>query len=206
MKRHIKALLLSPAAKTFVDRIESAVPLLRKWHRFEYEQHFLRVAKWERLFSGVYPTFAAAQAAIPATRNNSYDNPDSAKFLGHKGSVRSSDYPVLFWLDRLLSDNPSVFDFGGYLGISYYSFKQHLNYPTDLNWTIYDVPAVVDAGSKLAREKAETQLSFTTSFERAQEFPLLLAFGSLQFPVQSFASLLQPLPHRLSSQLKTDDS
>src|SRR5665213_2020411 len=118
MKRHMKALLLSPGAKKLIDRIEAAVPLIRKWHRFEYEEHFLRVAQWERLFSGVYPSFSAASKAIPNTRNNSYDNPGSATFLGHKGSIRSSDYPVLFWLSQLLPDNPKVFDFGGYLGIS----------------------------------------------------------------------------------------
>jgi putative methyltransferase (TIGR04325 family) len=196
MKRHVKALLLSSGTKKFVDRIEAAVPLIRKWHRFEYEEHFLRVAEWERLFSGVYPTFAAASKAIPANRNNSYDNPDSASFLGHKSSVRCSDYPVLFWLARLLPDNPNVFDFGGYLGISYYSFEKFLGYPSALQWKIYDVPAVVNAGTKLAREKGRSQLSFTTSFDRAQESSLLLAFGSLQFPEQTLAEFLQPLPQR----------
>lgn len=196
MKRHIKALLLSPAAKKIVDRIEAAVPLLRKWHRFEYEQHFLRVAQWERLFSGVYPSFAAASAAIPKTRNNSYDNSDSATFLGHKGSVRSTDYPVLFWLSQLLPENPNVFDFGGYLGISYYSFETFLNYPANLQWTIYDVPAVVAAGSRLVAEKQRPQLSFTTDFTRAQNSSLLLAFGSLQFPEQTLADFLRSLPNR----------
>ncbi len=196
MKRHIKAFLLSTEAKGLVDRIEAAVPLIRKWHRFEYEEHFLRVAQWERLFSGVYPSFAAASAAIPATRNNSYDNAGSATFLGHKGAVRSSDYPVLFWLSQLLPENPHVFDFGGYLGISYYSFERFLQYPPNLQWTIYDVPAVVEAGAKLAKEKERSQLSFTTSFDRAQESTLLLAFGSLQFPEQSFAEFLRPLPQR----------
>ena len=198
MKRHIKALLLSSAVKGFVDRLETAVPLIRKWHRFEYEEHFQRVAQWERLFSGVYPSFAAAVVVIPATRHNSYDNPDSATFLGHKGKVRSSDYPVLFWLQRLLPRNPHVFDFGGYLGISFYSFEKFLQYPPDLRWTIYDVPAVVEAGAKLAQEKGCAQLSFTTSFDRVQESTLLLAFGSLQFPQQSFADMLRSLTMRPS--------
>lgn len=199
MKQAIKALLLSPATKNFVDKVESAVPLIRKWHRFEYEQHFLRVAEWERLFSGVYPSFAAANATIPAGRNNSYDNPESATFLGYKSSIRSSDYPALFWLEKLLPQNPRVFDFGGYLGISYYSFQKLLDYPADLQWTIYDVPAVATAGAKLAEEKDERrQLSFTTSLERAQEFPLFLSFGSLQFPELTFAEIFCGLTTRPS--------
>ena len=197
MKQAIKGLLLSPAAKTFVDKVEAAVPLIRKWHRFEYEQHFLRVAEWGRLFSGVYPSFAAANAAIPAGHNNSYDNPASATFLGYKSSIRSSDYPVLFWLAKLLPHHPRVFDFGGYLGISYYSFQKLLEYPQNLEWTIYDVPAVVSAGAKLAEEKdTHRQLSFTTSLERAQEFPIFLSFGSLQFPESTFAEIFAKLPTR----------
>lgn len=196
MKRHIKALLLSPAAKKFVDTIEAAFPPIRAWHRFEYGQHFLRTAQWERLFSGVYPSFAAATAAIPKTRHSSYDNPESATFLGHKAAIRSTDYPVLFWLSQLLPQNPRVFDFGGYLGISYYSFERFLQYPPDLQWTIYDVPAVVSAGTALAEKKQCPQLTFTTDFSRAQNFPLLLAFGSLQFPEQTIAESLESLPTR----------
>ena len=197
MKQAIKAMLLSPATKNFVDKVEAAVPLIRKWHRFEYEQHFLRVAEWERLFSGVYSSFAAANAAIPAGRNNSYDNPESATFLGYKTSIRSSDYPVLFWLAKLLPHNPRVFDFGGYLGISYYSFQKLLDYPMNLQWTIYDVSAVASAGAKLAQEKdARHQLTFTTSLERVREFPLFLSFGSLQFPELTFAEIFRELPTR----------
>ncbi len=210
MKQAVKAMLLSPTMKNFVDKVEAAVPLVRKWHRFEYEQHFMRVAAWERLFSGVYPSFAAANAAIPAGRNNSYDNPDSATFLGHKSSIRSSDYPVLFWLERLLPQNPRLFDFGGYLGISYYSFQKLLDYPANLQWTIYDVPAIANAGAKLAEEKdARRQLSFTTSLERAQEFPLFLSFGSLQFPESTFAEIFRklptPTPHVLINKLPFTD-
>jgi putative methyltransferase (TIGR04325 family) len=196
MKRQLKALVLSPAAKKLVDRLENAVPLIRKWHRFEYEEHFLRVSKWERLFSGVYPSFAAALAAIPPHRLNSYDNPGSATFMGHRASVRSSDYPVLYWLWRLLPENPKIFDFGGYLGISYYSFENYLNYPPDLEWLICDVPAVAEEGSRLAREKNRTNLSFTTSVDRAAEYPIMLAFGSLQFPERTLADLLRPLSRR----------
>ena len=196
MKRQLKAWLLSPSMKRAVDRIESAVPLIAKWHRFEYEQHFLRVSKWERLFSGMYPTFAAAEASIPTGRPNSYDNEESSQFLGHKTSLRASDYPVLFFLDRLLREHRSVFDFGGYVGLSFYSFERLLQYPAGLEWKIYDLPAIVETGRRIAAEKAETRLTFTTSFPEAAAFPILTAFGSLHFPEQTFSHFLAPLPHR----------
>jgi putative methyltransferase (TIGR04325 family) len=196
VKRQLKAWLLSPSMKRAVDRVESAVPLIAKWHRFEYEQHFLRVSKWERLFSGVYPSFAAAAASIPAGRPNSYDNEESSRFLGHKTSLRASDYPVLFFLDRLLREHRRVFDFGGYVGLSFYSFERLLQYPAGLAWKIYDLPSVVATGQRIAAEKAETRLTFTTSFADAEDFPILTAFGSLHFPEQTFDYFLAQLRQR----------
>jgi putative methyltransferase (TIGR04325 family) len=55
---------------------------------------------------------------------------------------------------------------------------------------------VVEAGKKLAEEKDRTNLAFTTSVERVQEFSLMLAFGSLQFPEKALAELLRPLTQR----------
>ena len=140
-------------------KVEGAVPLIRKWHRFEYEQHFMRVAEWERLFSGVYPSFAAANAAIPAGRNNSYDNPASATFLGYKSSIRSSDYPVLFWLEKLLPEKSAGVRFWRLSGHFLLLISEALEYPANLQWTIYDVPAVVAAGRKLAEDKDERRNS-----------------------------------------------
>jgi putative methyltransferase (TIGR04325 family) len=196
MKRQLKAFLLSPAMKRAVDGLERKVPLIAKWHRFEYEQHFLRISKWERLFSGVYSSFAAAEASIPAGRPNSYDNDESSRFLGHKTSLRASDYPVLFFLDRLLREHSRVFDFGGYTGLSFYSFERLLRYPDNLEWKIYDLPAVVETGRRIAAEKGETRLTFTTSFADVPCFPILTAFGSLHFPEQTFDTFLAPIAQR----------
>lgn len=209
MKRQLKAFLLSPAMKRAVDGLERAVPLVAKWHRFEYEQHFLRISRWERLFSGVYPSFAAAEASIPAGRPNSYDNDASSRFLGHKTSLRASDYPVLFFLDRLLREYDRIFDFGGYTGLSFYSFERLLRYPDNLQWKVYDLPAVVETGRRIAAEKGEARLTFTTSFADAASFPILTAFGSLHFPEQTFdtflASLTQRPQHILINKLPLSD-
>jgi putative methyltransferase (TIGR04325 family) len=196
MKRRIKAFLLSPAMKQAVDRLEAAVPLIAKWHRFEYEQHFLRVSKWERLFSGVYPTFAAAEASIPAERPSSYDNEASSRFLGHKTRILTSDYAVLFYLDRLFRQYDRIFDFGGYVGLSFYSFERLLQYPACLQWKIYDLPAIVETGRRIASEKGETRVTFTTAFTDAESFPILIAFGSLHFPEQTFDYFLAQLHQR----------
>lgn len=196
MNRRMRALLLSPGAKRFVDRMEAAVPLIRKWHRFEYEEHFLRVAKWERMFSGVYPTYAAAFAAIPATHRAGHNSTEAAQFLDTKSSIRPSDYPVLFWLARLLPENPRVFDFGGNTGVSYFSFEHLLNYQDKMEWTVYDVPAVVRAAENLAAKKKIQHLRFTVSMQEAEQASLLLVLGSAQFTEQPFVEILRSLSPR----------
>ena len=189
-----KSILLSPQTKAFANWIETHVPFVRQWHRFAYEEHFFRVAKWDRLFHGVYPDFATAAKAIPKRFNFGYDNADAATFLGQNASVRSSDYPVLFWLNRLLPENNRILDFGGYLGISYRAYKPLLSYPPDLTWTIYDVPAVVAKGKELLASHPDPRLSFTTNFAEAADADVLLAAGSLQFCERDFSEYLADLP------------
>lgn len=189
-----KSVLLSSQAKAFANWLENHVPFVRQWHRFAYEEHFFRVAKWERLFHGVYPDYASASKAIPERFNVGYDNADAATFLGQNASVRSSDYPVLFWLIRLLPENYRVLDFGGYLGISYRAYAPFLSYPTGLTWTVYDVPAVVAKGKELLASHPDPRLSFTTDFMKAADADILLAAGSLQFCERDFSLYLAGLP------------
>lgn len=193
MKAQLVGLLYSSPSKRAVDRLERLLPPLRKWHRFAYEEHFYRVAKWERLFHGIYPTFEAAERDIPAGSTVGFDNDAAAQFLGHIGSVFPSDYPILFWLEKLLPGNPRVFDFGGYLGISFYTYRKVMTYSLDLYWTVFDVPAVVAAGRKLAAEHGESQLGFTEVFSEANRADILVAAGSIQFCRESFSERLQSL-------------
>jgi putative methyltransferase (TIGR04325 family) len=192
----IKGILLSPSFKSFIDSLERRLPLIRKWHRFEFEGHFARVSKWERLFRGVYENFDEATRNIPEGRKIGYDNEESATFLGHGGHITSSDYPMLFWLRPLLREGGRVFDFGGYLGISYYSYAKYVPYPDTLTWLICDVPAVVKAGADLAARKGSSHLRFTADFEEAAGADVVIASGSLQFVPVPFAELLSRLTRK----------
>jgi len=196
MKERLAGLLYSPRSKRAVDKLEQILPPLRRWHRFAYEEHFFRASKWERLFHGVYPTFEEAEADIPRGVAVGFDNQEAAQFMGHKGSIFASDYPILFWLEKLLPENRTVFDFGGYLGISFYSYKKLMTYPADLRWTIFDVPAVVSAGRALAEKNGETQLLFSEDFLFANQADILLAAGSIHFCKEAFSERLQSLDHK----------
>ena len=191
-----------------LERLETLLPPLRVWHRAQYHRHFLKFYPWERLFAGVYPTFDAALAAIPANRPIGYDNPTAATFLGRTGPMLPSEYPALFWLSQLFNQQASsVFDFGGYLALGYNWYRPYNLFPEDLRWTIYDVPAVIAEGNRILAAEPDPALAFTTDLAQAANADLFFAAGSLHFEQRPLAELLQSLarlpPHLLLNKVPT---
>lgn len=184
------------------------LPALRPISERMRRNLFRRPYRVENDYYGVYPTFAAAQeaanalstASIPA----SYDTEAAGRlYRGHMRRIRASDYPLVFWLGRLLADGRRrVFDLGGHIGVSYYGFSDYLDYPSDLTWTIHDVPAVMAAGRKWAAgHDARRQLSFTDDPAGADGQDVLVSTGALQYLEYTLPELLQRLhakpPHVL---------
>src|SRR5260370_5355912 len=58
-------LVRSRAFRNFVAAIETKLPPLREWHRFQYQVHFAQSTSGARLFSGVYENSKDALAAVP---------------------------------------------------------------------------------------------------------------------------------------------
>ncbi len=196
LRRLAKIVAYSPRIQSLMERVEIFVPPVRIWHRAQYERHFRKFYPWERLFQGVYPTYAAALEAIPKDRPVGYDNAAAATFLGQHSPMLPSEYPILFWLTRLLGDpavKPSVFDFGGSLGLGYNWYRPYGILPPDLQWTIYDVPAVVEAGKEILAREPDAALHFTADFSEASSSSILLASGALHFEPRPFAVLLAHL-------------
>jgi len=66
------------------------------------------------LHSGIFPTYEAALAAIPASRKSGWDHDSAAKlWVDQIDPVRLSTYPIFFWLDQLYRENDSLVDVGG---------------------------------------------------------------------------------------------
>lgn len=153
----------------------------------------------QNLFLGVYPSFAAAEQAAPKTKPLGYDNPDSA--LMYRDRLRRlypTDYPVLFWLQRLLSEGVrDLFELGGHIGVSYYAYQSVLTYPDGLRWTICDVPAVMQRGQAYARHHDTVgRLRFDGDMARAERADVLLAMGVLQYLPESLGERLAALRRR----------
>jgi putative methyltransferase (TIGR04325 family) len=166
------------------------VPVLGERLEAAYGWYFNRVGGQVRMFRGIFPDFGTAKRAIPDARHVGYDNEASAdRVADDRFRIIASDYPVLFWLQRLLPQCRLLFDWGGNIGISYYAYRRHLRYPGELTWLISDVPAVVRYGEKLARQESAPHLRFTVGTGAIAAADVLLAAGSLQFIEDHWAPL-----------------
>jgi putative methyltransferase (TIGR04325 family) len=177
---------LIPVLADGAARVPLIRPLLRRWHW----RRFSSVTGHTRLFHGIYPDFASALRAIPPGRLVGYDNEASAERLADERlRIVPLDYPVLFWLQKLLPEARLLFDFGGHVGISYFGFRKYLQYPPALTWLVMDVPAIVAAGERIARSESARQLLFTTDLDQLPQADILLAAGSLHFVENPFQIL-----------------
>lgn len=183
------------AARGSLTRLRQTPPVqaLRKaikWRDFNSASG--RNAYW-----GVYNSFAEAIAAAPPTKDIGYDHDGPASMYRQlMDRVEPSEYAVLYWLERALPKGGRVFDFGGHVGVKFYAYRSIGAIPSPVRWTVYDVPAVVRSGRELAQSRAETDLSFTDTFEDASGADVFLGLGSLQYVEDSLPQWIQRLGER----------
>jgi len=144
---------------------------------------------------GVYSSLEEAIRSAPDTKQVGFDHEHLAKeyvaAVTASLSVRSYDYPVLFWLDKLLSEGIRVLDFGGNAGKHFYAYRKYLQFPRDLEWRILEVPAVARAGEALRATLPPPHPVFCISSDSYLP-DIFLASGSVQYVV----SLVDVLPGR----------
>jgi putative methyltransferase (TIGR04325 family) len=170
--------------------------LVKTRYMARYERHFASAPR-ANLFRGVYASFAEAAASAPESKPLGYDNPGPAAMYRNRTDMISlSDYPILLWMTRALPGSQRLFDLGGHVGLRYYSIGSRLDLPEDLVWQVMDVPAVVEAGRALAREKGATRLVFTETREDVDGADILYATGSLQYLERPVHEMLAPLSAR----------
>jgi putative methyltransferase (TIGR04325 family) len=151
-------------------------------------------ASGRNAFWGVYATFADAVAAAPPIKAIGYDHEGPAQmYRSLMDHVEPSEYAVLYWMERALPPGGRVFDFGGHVGLKFYAFRTIGAIPSPVSWTVYDVPAVVRSGRELAKNRRETDLTFTETFEDASGADVFLALGALQYVEAPLADWMQRL-------------
>jgi putative methyltransferase (TIGR04325 family) len=151
-------------------------------------------------FRGVYQSFEEAIADAPASKPIGYDQPGLAQeyVATLSRTVEPYDYPMIFWLSRILKEDLHVFDFGGNVGTHFYAYASYLKFPYGLSWTVCDVPAIVAAGQELAARTHESAIRFTTTLSEASGCEVFMASGSAQYlekpTLQMLLSELQKPP------------
>ncbi|MEA3187644.1 MAG: hypothetical protein QOD99_1474 [Chthoniobacter sp.] len=192
-------MLLSRISRSLLRRFRALLPM-RALLRLEYEHHFAGLQRG-RLFRGVFKSFDEAAASAPKTRGIGYQQPAAARMYANDFHwIFPSDYPVIFWLSRALEESLVVADFGGNVGISFYSFEKYLRYPCGVKWIVCDVPAVVEEGKKLAGAQGRDALVFTDRFADCDGADVFLASGVLQYldmPIHQKLRTLSKLPRHL---------
>jgi putative methyltransferase (TIGR04325 family) len=185
------------------------IPLVKQIHsQIKKAKYKKEEAEYKRKFEtdcygcfwGVFETFEQAEQAAPSTKPIGYDNADLAReyqqmleqnnWEGSGQTIRPHDYPALFWLKSAFDEGCNrVFDFGGNVGIHYYAYSKYLNYSTDLDWIVCDLPEIIKVGEELARSRSAKKLFFTSDFGNVKDCDILLASGSIQY-VENLAQTL----------------
>lgn len=173
------------------------MPGILQWRMRRFDEGFARGQYGG--FRGVYGSFQEAAAAAPTSLPLGYDHEGpAAMYRDYLHRVWPYDYPMMLWLDKVLRTGArKVFDLGGHVGINYYAYQKYVEYPDDMSWTIFDVPAVAEAGKKLAEKiDARKTLQFTDVFDGAKNADVLFTAGCLQYLEDSLATKVASLPDR----------
>jgi putative methyltransferase (TIGR04325 family) len=148
------------------------------------------------LFYGVYRSYEEALAAIPPSRLAGWDNEASASiwvddvYQRDPNFVKTSIYPVLFWLSRIMREGTSLIDYGGSIGLTYYRYMRLAGLPANARWIVVEVPKIVAEGRRVAVREAALGLEFETAIDAIPNCDVLLSAGALQFMEKSVPGLL----------------
>lgn len=176
-----------------LERVKN-LGVVRGLRQRRYYRRFATVNSYAFPFYGVFHSVDEAEKAAPKTRPVGHDSYEMAtQRVEEMSAMAPSDYPMVYWLAPLLTENSTVLDLGGHLGTKYRAFSKYLRYPRSLRWIICDLPAVVAEGRRLAQARGETQPEFTSELSDADGADVLMASGVLQFVEQSLWTLLSTL-------------
>ncbi|MCU1239705.1 MAG: hypothetical protein JWO71_431 [Candidatus Acidoferrum typicum] len=177
-------------ARTPIGTALGRIPLLEK----KYVRHAMQRVNHAGLFTGVYDSRLAAEQDIPGSRNHGWDNEQSAQmWLGHIDRMQPTAYAPFFWLSNLLREGTILLDYGGSIGLSYYSYVRRQNLPVGARWIVVELPHLAAEGKKVALRENAAQLEFVTDLASTPACEILLCAGTLQYIEESVASVLAKL-------------
>lgn len=153
-------------------------------------------------YRGVFHTWAGASRAASNKRSADYDvinankanNPEREKQKLNTW-FHDADYPLLYWLSRIIGPECTVLDLGGSIGHFFYSIQNKVELPKTLRYVIAELPSAVSLGTEVSRERGEGRLSFVDSSQlfSVPHLDVFLSAGALQYIPRRFPEILEEL-------------
>jgi putative methyltransferase (TIGR04325 family) len=141
-------------------------------------------------YRGAFATWEETVQAASKSQLSDYDIINASKASAPEREKQrldtwfhDSDYPLLYWLSRTISERCTVLDLGGSLGHFFYSIQNKLDLPENLQYVIAELPAAVAYGTEIAQERKESRLSFLDSrmLSSVRNLDVFLSAGALQY-------------------------
>ena len=137
---------------------------------------------------------------MPASEVTNWLPDDNDWYVSKYQQLEIIDYPILFWLQRLINPGSTVFDFGGHVGVSYRKYASYLDYPDDFRWIVCEQDVVVKQAQDLLKKLGGPHLSFITDFKQAAKSTIFHSAGCIQYveqPISTLLAELETLPQHL---------
>ena len=131
---------------------------------------------------GWYATFDEAWTTARKTVPVGHEDPHEIEFhLRNFDALRPSDYAAVYWISMIHPRNPKVFDWGGNAGNLYYSYSPRLLGSGSIEWTVFDIPSVLENGRKIAADRKTCGLRFADSVHAFESGQILLVSGAFHY-------------------------
>jgi len=150
---------------------------------------------------GVFRTFDEGWIAARQANPVGHEDPgEIAQHLRYSYRLLPSDYAVLYWLRQIGPDELRVFDYGGNAGNLFYACTAYLQPLRSVDWTVFDIPSVVEEGRKIAAERNAAGLHFTNSVAEVSRSHVLLISGAFHYwekTIEAFLGQFSSLPEHI---------
>jgi putative methyltransferase (TIGR04325 family) len=179
---------------TFLQKLPTTcavIRAIRSWSIARAVLHFL--LGYRRVFNSLAEAREVASSYLEASHESAAN---INRQIGHGGSARPSDYPVLFYLRHLVPGGLNLFDLGGNVGNLYYCYSKYLSFPHEFDWCVHDKQSTIELGRVLARKGGESRLRFTNDLKAINGAGILLVSGALHYFELPLPELLRELDEK----------
>lgn len=133
-------------------------------------------------YGGVYDTFHEGWAAAKRAKPVGHEDPEEIEVhLRVSQTLRPSDYAALFWFLKIKGENLRILDYGGNVGNLYYSYMPYLKSQRKIEWTVFDIPPVVEKGKVIAAKNNASVLTFVNSASDVSRPQVLFLSGAFHY-------------------------